>query len=154
MNAHRDGDAIIAPRRAEGPDALGDAWVRLDPGSDEYQMWDEWLRSIEQDVQADPSIVEMLDFVQAAAGHDVTPGHDELHHYWTRGKGLSRWVASPEPWTTLLANLVEEVKDKPLEELKRWTSAWFMEVFGFSAGSDLNRVTHGHPPRGHRVGPG
>lgn len=43
MDAYRDGDDIIAPRRAEHPDALGDAWIRLVPGTDEYDMWDEWL---------------------------------------------------------------------------------------------------------------
>ena len=47
MNAYRDGDRIIAPRRAEGTDAIGDAWVALEPGTPEYQMWDEWLRSVE-----------------------------------------------------------------------------------------------------------
>ena len=47
MNAYRDGEKIIAPRRAEGTDAIGDAWIALEPGTSEYQMWDEWLRSIE-----------------------------------------------------------------------------------------------------------
>lgn len=88
------------------------------------------------------------------AGHDTTPGHDELHHYWTKGAGLGRWAGSSTPWATLLANLVEEVKDKPLPVLKKWASRWFIEVFGFAAGSDLNRVAHGKPPRGHKVGPG
>ena len=92
--------------------------------------------------------------VTAAAGADVTPGHDQLHHYWTRGEGLARWSGSPTPWTTLLANLVEEVKGEPLEVLKRWASAWFKEVKGYSSGSDLNRVAHGHPPRGNNIGPG
>jgi len=93
--------------------------------------------------------------VAAAAGKDVTPGHDELHHYWTVGPGRREWVDSPTPWTTLLALLVEHVKPpKPVEVLKRWASAWFKEVKGYSAGSDKNRVAHGHPPRGHVVGPG
>jgi hypothetical protein len=93
--------------------------------------------------------------VAAALGHDVTPGHDELHHYWTIGPGRHEWVDSLKPWTTLLALLVEHVKPpKPIEVLKRWASAWFKEVKGYSAGSDLNRVAHGHPPRGHLVGPG
>lgn len=89
-----------------------------------------------------------------ALGHDVTPGHDQLHHYWTRGAGRERWVDSPKPWTTLLANLVEEVEGEPIEVLKRWASRWFFEVKGYYAGSDRNRVEHGKPPRGHRVGPG
>lgn len=28
------------------------------------------------------------------------------------------------------------------------------EVFGYAAGSDKNRVAHGHPPRGNVIGPG
>jgi hypothetical protein len=90
---------------------------------------------------------------ERALGHDVTPGHDELHHYWTLGKGRGEWVDSPKPWTTLVALLVEHAH-VPLEVAKTWASRWFIEVFGFAAGSDLNRVTHGHPPRGHKVGPG
>lgn len=92
--------------------------------------------------------------ITRAAGHDITPAHDQLHHYWTKGEGLARWAKSPTPWRTLLANLQEEVKDKPLEVLKKWTSRWFIEVFGYAAGSDKNRVAHGKPPRGKRVGPG
>lgn len=98
----------------------------------------------------------MLDLlgITRALGHDITPGHDQLHHYWTIGVGRHRWANSPTPWRTLLANLVEEVHDVPLETLKRWASRWFFEVKGYYAGSDLNRVAHGKPPRGHRVGPG
>lgn len=90
--------------------------------------------------------------VEAAAGHDITPGHDELHHYWVAGPGLARWAESPTPWTTLVANLVK-VGVNP-EKAKVYASRWFIEHFGFSAGSDLNRVTHGRPPRGDVVGPG
>src|SRR6185369_5698765 len=40
--------------------------------------------------------------VTRALGHDVTPGHDELHHYWTRDpRGLAKWVDHPKPWTAL-----------------------------------------------------
>jgi hypothetical protein len=85
-----------------------------------------------------------------AAGHDVTPGHDQLHHYWVYGKGRGRW----KTWTELVANLVEEVHDKPLETLQTWASRWFFQRYGYYAGSDLNRVKHGKPPRGHKVGPG
>src|SRR6266496_3610273 len=88
---------------------------------------------------------------QRAAGHDVTTGHDELHHYWTKGEGLAKWAKSPKPWPTLVAHLAKHVG---LAKAKVYASRWFIEVFGFAAGSDLNRVTHGHPPRGHKVGPG
>ena len=89
--------------------------------------------------------------VTRALGHDVTPGHDELHHYWTRGEGLAKWAESPKPWTTLVAHLTKYVGP---EKAKIFASRWFIEVFHYAAGSDLNRVTHGKPPRGHRVGPG
>jgi hypothetical protein len=46
------------------------------------------------------------------------------------------------------------MKYLPPDEAKRTAAQWFHEVFGFWPGSDLNRVTHGHPPRGKRVGPG
>lgn len=88
---------------------------------------------------------------QRLAGHDVTPGHDQLHHYWTRGKGLAKWVKSPHPWTTLKNHLQKYVGP---ERAKRMAAQWFHEVFGFWPGSDLNRVTHGKPPRGKRVGLG
>lgn len=81
------------------------------------------------------------------------PGNGEaFHRYWTKGPGLAKWAESPKPWTTLHALLAEYIKDK--NELDRTTSAWFQDVFGFSAGSDLNRVTHGKPPRGKKIGPG
>ncbi len=89
--------------------------------------------------------------VFAAAGHDVTPGHDELHHYWTKGKGLARWIGSPTPWTTLVALLSEHV---PLEKARVFASAWVREVTGLSTGSDAYRIAHGGKMRGHKVGPG
>lgn len=89
--------------------------------------------------------------VRAAAGHDTTLGHDELHHYWTLGPGLALWADSPTPWRTLRDHLL---KYMPEGEATRAASAWFLEVMHFASGSDLNRVTHGHPPRGKVVGPG
>lgn len=89
--------------------------------------------------------------VAAALGHDTTPGHDELHHYWVAGDGLAKWRESPKPWTTLVALLTPHVGP---EKAKVYASRWFIEVFGYAAGSDKNRVAHGHPPRGHLVGPG
>lgn len=86
------------------------------------------------------------------AGHDTTPGDEELHHYWTRDpEGLDKWKYSPKPWTTLVDELTPKVG---LEKAKLFASRWFIEVFGYAAGSDKNRVAHGHPPRGHKVGPG
>ncbi|HTK61735.1 MAG TPA: phage portal protein, partial [Pseudonocardia sp.] len=62
---------------------------------------------------------------QRAAGHDTTPGHDELHHYWTKGPGLAKWVESPTPWTTLYHHLLKYMAPG---KAKRVTSAWFTEV--------------------------
>lgn len=99
---------------------------------------------------------ELRDRVLAALGvvergKDVTPGHDELHHYWTKGEGLAKWAKSPHPWTSLYNHLVKYVG--PVHA-KKMAGKWFEEVFGFAAGSDKNRVMHGKPPRGKRVGPG
>ncbi len=92
--------------------------------------------------------------VTRAAGHDVTPGHDQLHHYWTRDpEGRRRWVHSEHPFTTLVEQLVEHAHITP-ERAKVWAGAWYKEVFGYSPGSDIARVKHGKPPRGHRIGPG
>lgn len=137
--------------RSQDPSEVEDA----DPGLSEIEAWaEEDPADFDDDPKAARARELALLGVTRALGHDVTPGHDELHHYWTIGAGRHRWVDSPKPWTTLLANLVEEVHDKPLETLKRWASRWFFEVKGYYAGSDLNRVAHGHPPRGHRIGPG
>jgi len=72
------------------------------------------------------------DAVTAALGHDVTPGHDELHHYWTRGEGLAKWAESPTPWSTLVAHLTRHVGP---EKAKVFASKWFKEVFGYWSGS-------------------
>lgn len=77
--------------------------------------------------------------------------HDVLHHYWTKGKGLAKWVGSPHPWTTLKDHLAKYVGE---ERAKRMANEWFHEVFGYYPGADLNRVAHGQPPRGKVIGPG
>lgn len=90
-------------------------------------------------------------FLRGVSG--PVPGHDDqkLHHYWTQGEGKAKWVASPKPWTTLVGHLTKFVG---LSRAKRMAAQWFHEVFGFWPGADLNRVTHGKPPRGKVVGPG
>ena len=85
--------------------------------------------------------------VARAAGADIAPGHDQLHHYWTVGPGRAKW----ETWRQLVAHLVKHVG---LRKAKIFASRWFIETHGYAAGSDKNRVAHGKPPRGHRVGPG
>jgi hypothetical protein len=78
-------------------------------------------------------------------------GAEQLHHYWTHGEGLAKWADTPTPWTNLYHHLLKYMNP---EEAKKTASKWFEDVFGFAAGSDLNRVTHGKPPRGKVVGPG
>lgn len=88
----------------------------------------------------------------ASASRAQTDHDDEqLHHYWTRGEGLAKWADGPTPWTTLVAHLTPHVG---AERAKVYASRWFIEVKGYAAGSDRNRVEHGHSPRGKRVGPG
>ena len=123
------------------------------------------IRSEEDDLDDDdtyddePSLLELEamaaedpeDEAERALGHDVTPGHDELHHYWTRGEGLAKWVGSPHQWTTLYHHLVKYVTP---EQAKRMAAAWVHEVTGFWPGSDMHRVIEGSKPRGHRIGRG
>lgn len=78
-------------------------------------------------------------------------GAEQLHQYWVAGPGLAKWRASPTPWTALYHHLLKYLPDG---EAKRTAAQWFHEVFGFWPGSDLNRVTHGKPPKGKVVGPG
>jgi hypothetical protein len=79
-------------------------------------------------------------------------GAERLHHYWTKTpEGLAKWADKPDPWTSLFHELAKHLNP---ELAKRVAAKWFFEVFGFWPGSDLNRVTHGHPPRGKVVGPG
>lgn len=77
---------------------------------------------------------------------------ERLRLYWTKGEGLSKWADKPDPWTSLYHELIKYIHDPDMA--KRTASQWFHSVMGFWPGSDLNRVTHGHPPRGKVVGPG
>jgi len=89
-----------------------------------------------------------VNLMRAAEAFD----REQLHHYWTRTpEGLAKWAKSDHPWTTLYHHLLKYMDE---ERAKLAASAWFEDVFHFTAGSDLNRVAHGKPPRGHVVGPG
>jgi hypothetical protein len=85
--------------------------------------------------------------VQAAAGHDTHPGGEQLKHYWLYGEGAAKWST----WTELYQHLVKYLNP---EMAKRTAAEWFHERYGDWPGSDTNKVRHGKPPRGHRVGPG
>jgi hypothetical protein len=69
-------------------------------------------------------------------GQDVTPGREQLHHYWTRGKGLAKWRGSPHPWTALVGLLTEHVGP---QKAKVFASKWFHEVFGYWSGHRKGR---------------
>lgn len=88
-----------------------------------------------------------------AAGADTHPGGEALHRYWTKDpEGLAKWATLPKGrWTALYTHLK---KHMTASKAKRVASAWFIEVMGYAAGSDKNRVASGKPPRGKRVGPG
>jgi hypothetical protein len=87
--------------------------------------------------------------IQAAAGHDITPGHDQLHHWWVYGPGKKRW----KTWTELYTQLAKIPAIGPIKA-KSFASRWFFERYKFYAGDDRNRVMHGKPPRGQRIGRG
>lgn len=79
-------------------------------------------------------------------------GAAELHAYWTKDpRGLAKWATTDKPWTNLYHHLLKYLSP---ERAKRTAAEWFHDVFGFWPGSDLNRVTHGHAPRGKKIGPG
>jgi hypothetical protein len=100
------------------------------------------------------SALDLVLRAREAVGHDVTPGHDQLHHYWTREpEGRERWIHAPHPFYALVEQLIEHAH-VTAEVAKRWAGAWYPEVFGYAPGSDINRVRHGKPPRGNRIGPG
>lgn len=89
------------------------------------------------------------------AGKEASPkdvqSTERLKIYWTKGEGLSKWAEADHPWTELHRHLVKFMPD----HLATLTATrWFFEVFHFYPGSDMNRVTHGKPPKGKVVGPG
>lgn len=61
---------------------------------------------------------------------DIT-NRDNLHRYWTRGKGLAKWYGHAHPWTALYHHLLKYL---PAEEAKRTAANWFHEVYGMWPG--------------------
>lgn len=100
----------------------------------------------------EPSFEDIVRYARAA-GADTHPGGEQLHLYWTKDpEGLAKWADLPEGrWTALYNHLKHHMNP---EMAKRVASAWFIEVFGYAAGSDINRVVSGKPPRGEKIGPG
>lgn len=80
---------------------------------------------------------------------DLHPGDggDQLKRYWIAGPGRAKW----NTWTELYNHLKKYLGP---ERAKAVAAAWYHEATGLWPGSDANRVAHGKPPRGKRVGPG
>lgn len=76
---------------------------------------------------------------------------ERLKRYWLAGPGLAKWADTDTPWSHLHRELLKYMTD---ELAKQTASRWFIEHFGYAAGSDRNRVAHGKPPKGKKVGPG
>jgi hypothetical protein len=72
----------------------------------------------------------------------------EIKAYWITGEGRSKW----HTWTELYHHLLKYIHDP--EFAKRTTERWYFEATGMHGGSDANRVSHGKPPRGKKIGPG
>ena len=78
----------------------------------------------------------------AKAAPDTSNGID-----WTKGAGRAKW----NTWRELRAHLIKFMNPAMAD---RVTSVWYHDATGVWSGSDLNRVRHGKPPRGKRIGPG
>jgi hypothetical protein len=78
---------------------------------------------------------------------DATRAHIDLKDYWLHGEGAGKWST----WTELYHHLVKYL---PPERAKRTAAEWFHQRYGYWPGADLNKVAHGKPPRGSKVGPG
>lgn len=72
---------------------------------------------------------------------------NQFKQYWVYGEGRRKWTR----WRQLVRHLVKHVG---LARAKRIAAQWFHERYGFWPGDDRNRVRHGKPPRGKRIGPG
>ena len=66
----------------------------------------------------------------------VATGHEgdteRLHEYWTRGKGLARWISSPHPWTKLYHLLLKHIGNPDVA--KRTASQWYHDATGHWVG--------------------
>jgi hypothetical protein len=60
------------------------------------------------------------------------PRGQNLHDYWTKGKGLARW----KTWTELFVHLLKYL---PEERARRTASEWFHDRYGFWPGDKRNK---------------
>lgn len=102
------------------------------------------------------SLAAAVDELSRGKGRRGAVDHDgsQLHEYWTRDpEGLAKWADTETPYENLYEHLLPHM-DGNTDKAHRTAAAWFHDVFHYWPGSDKNRVAHGHPPRGNRVGPG
>jgi phage portal protein BeeE len=82
-----------------------------------------------------PKLPKQVPAVESPARSDAdlerAHNDEQLHHYWTKGEGLAKWVGSPHPWTTLMHHLEKHVDP---ERAKRMAAQWHHEVFGIWPG--------------------
>lgn len=143
-------DVFDAVRRRSGDDDKAVADL-LDDGWSNGYLYLAPEEGASQAAAARGRELDLLGVGTRALGRDVTAGHDQLHHYWTHGEGLAKWIDSPTQWTTLEHLLEEHVSPG---QAKRMAAAWVHEVTGNWPGSDAHRVAEGGKPRGNTVGPG
>jgi hypothetical protein len=58
-------------------------------------------------------------------------GGEQLKSYWTKGKGLAKWINHPHPWTALRDHLAKYMSPERADET---ASQWFHDVMGFWPG--------------------
>ena len=81
------------------------------------------------------------------ASMDQAERRYNFRDYWLHGEGAARWST----WTELVDHLKKYLSTPAA---KRIAAQWFHARYGIWPGSDANRVAHGKPPRGDKVGPG
>jgi len=81
------------------------------------------------------ALIPTLPDIGKSARAELT-GHDQLHHYWTRGEGLAKWADHPHPWTALYHHLLKYLPDG---EAKRTAAQWFRDVKGYWPGDQKGK---------------
>jgi hypothetical protein len=102
------------------------------------------------DDELNQKLADLLDrYRQSTGEQSASRASDDLalKRYWMTGEGAGRWAT----WTELYDHLKKHMTDGKARQI---AAAWFHERYGRWPGSDANRVAHGKPPRGERVGPG
>ena len=122
----------------------GDHGLRFDQSDTDAARWmlDEWQRvhdtAADTDTDAEAESTPLARSFAAgladtilSRGVDTHPGGEQLKHYWTKGKGLAKWINHPHPWTALRNHLVKYVGP---ERANRIASEWFHEATGLWPG--------------------